>query len=235
MRSSGVREIGLEEPVRLCLRPASCRRRDVPPAEQRAKPGRYQPRLLASTPNWRRQPVICRGYDCFHGCREPSPSRCGSAGPLDLGSVAWGRAAGRATDGLNDGNLCPRFAVRHHPSETLDVATGHHLDSCCGHSGMRGGGAGCRWAQSGRGAEHHPLAGGRCRTTIGPLAVFAGLCARSERQLDRRLDRQEERRWRYPILHSEQRHRWDRPRYPSPNPDPGFQAVCRAKTRHMGW
>jgi hypothetical protein len=47
----------------------------------------------------------------FHGYLEPSPSRCGYAGLLDLGGVAWGRGAGGAVDGLNDWDLCARLAV----------------------------------------------------------------------------------------------------------------------------
>lgn len=35
-----------------------------------------------------------------------------SVGLFGLGGVAWGRGAGRATDGLNAVHLCPRFAVR---------------------------------------------------------------------------------------------------------------------------
>lgn len=113
---------------------------------------------------------------------------------VDVHGVAWGRAAGSATDGLNDVNLCPRFPVCHHLSETLDVATGNRLGSCLWsfrYAALAGPGVG--GLNRGVWQQHHPLAGGWCGATIGPLAVFAGLCARSERQLDR----QEERRWRY--------------------------------------
>jgi hypothetical protein len=130
-------------------------------------------------------------------------------------------------DGLNDVGLCPGFAVCRHLLGGSDVAAGIRLGSCqrslvipvCGGCGL-----GCQRVRFGRVAVAPLVCGwlvGRSQRC--PDCLRGALRSRqvSVRQAARRIGTEAV----APIVRREQRHRRDRPRYFSPEPE------CRVPSR----
>jgi hypothetical protein len=103
--------------------------------------------------------------------------------------VAWGGGSGGAADGLNNWDVCPRFAVRCRLARGSDIAGGDRLGSFRWSFRRGGCGSGVGGLDLGVWQQHYPRAGSWRGGAIGPLVMLARLCARGERLLDRREER----------------------------------------------